>query len=55
VGLHYPIINWIESESVTIFKEMHEARVINPGWDYHELLRMLSEAIARGHVDRCLL
>jgi len=52
VGLHYPTVNWIESESVTIFKEMHEARVINPGWDYHELLRMLSEAIARGHVEQ---
>ena len=52
MGLHYPTVNWIESESVTIFKEMHEARVINPGWDYHELLRMLSEAIARGHVEQ---
>ena len=40
------------SEDVTIFKEMRETRVIDPGWDYHELLRMLSEAIARGYVDQ---
>ncbi len=37
---------------MTIFKEMRETRVIDPGWDYHELLRMLSEAIARGYVDQ---
>jgi hypothetical protein len=37
---------------VTIFKEMHETRVVNPGWDYRELLRMLSEAIARGYVEQ---
>lgn len=37
---------------MTIFKEMHEQRVVTPGWDYRELLRMLSEAIARGHVEQ---
>jgi hypothetical protein len=37
---------------MTIFREMHEARVVVPGWDYRELLRMLSEAIARGHVEQ---
>jgi hypothetical protein len=26
--------------------------VIDPGWDDHELLRMQSEAIARGYVER---
>lgn len=37
---------------MTIFKEMHEAREISSQGDYHELLRMLSEAIARGHVEQ---
>jgi hypothetical protein len=37
---------------VTIFKEMHETRVVNSGWDHRELLRMLSEAIARGYVEQ---
>ena len=39
------------NEDVTIFNEMHQTRVIDPGRDYHELLRMLSEAIARGNVE----
>ena len=37
---------------MTIFKEMHETRHIDPGRDYQELLRMLSEAIARGYVEQ---
>jgi hypothetical protein len=37
---------------VTIFKEMHEAREISSRRDYQELLRMLSEAIARGYVEQ---
>ena len=36
---------------MTIFKEMHEARALGH-WDYKELLRMLSEAIARGYVEQ---
>jgi hypothetical protein len=49
--LHYPSV-WIGGEDLTIFKEMHETRVVDPGWDYRELLRMLSEAIARGYVEQ---
>ncbi|MBZ5689966.1 MAG: hypothetical protein LAP86_33670 [Acidobacteriia bacterium] len=37
---------------MTVFKDMHETRVVDPGRDYHELLRMLSEAIARGYVEQ---
>ena len=37
---------------MTIFKEMHETGVLAPGRDYHELLRMLSEAITRGYVEQ---
>jgi hypothetical protein len=37
---------------VTIFKEMHEAREIGSQRGYHELLRMLSEAIALGYVEQ---
>jgi len=37
---------------VSVFKDMHEARVVRPGRDYHELLRMLSEAISDGHVEQ---
>jgi len=39
-------------KDVPIFKEMHETRTVEPGWDYQELLRMLSEAIARGYVEQ---
>jgi hypothetical protein len=49
--LHYPSIS-SRIGNMTIFREMHEARVVVPGWDYRELLRMLSEAIARGHVEQ---
>jgi hypothetical protein len=31
---------------------MHETREVAPGFDYRELRRMLSEAIARGCVDQ---
>jgi hypothetical protein len=31
---------------------MHETRVVEPGFDYRELRRMLSEAIARGYVEQ---
>jgi len=31
---------------------MHETRHVDAGWDYHELLRVLSEAITRGCVER---
>jgi hypothetical protein len=34
------------------FQGDHETRVVDPGWDYRELLRMLSEAIARGCVEQ---
>jgi len=37
---------------VSVFKDMHEARVVRPGQDYNELLRMLSEAISGGHVEQ---
>jgi hypothetical protein len=37
---------------VGIFKEMHETRVVSPGFDYGELRRMLSEAISRGYVEQ---
>jgi hypothetical protein len=37
---------------VTVFKDMHETRVIDSQWDYQQLLRMLSEAIARGYVEQ---
>lgn len=37
---------------MTVFKEMHEAREISGQRDYDELLRMLSEAIARGYVEQ---
>jgi hypothetical protein len=36
---------------LTIFKEMHEARELSP-LGYKELLRMLTEAIARGYVEQ---
>ena len=35
-----------------IFKEMHEAREIGSKWEFKQLLRMLSEAISRGHVEQ---
>jgi hypothetical protein len=37
---------------VTIFKEIHETRQIGSPRDCQELLRMLSEAIARGYVEQ---
>lgn len=37
---------------MTIFKEMRETREIGSQRDYHELLRMLSEAIARGYIEQ---
>ena len=33
-----------------IFKDMHEAHIVDT--QYRELLHMLSEAIARGHVEQ---
>jgi hypothetical protein len=35
-----------------IFREMHEERGFNSGWEYRELRRMLSEAISRGYVEQ---
>jgi len=37
---------------VSVFTEMHETREVGPGWDYQELLRMLSEAISSGYVEQ---
>lgn len=34
------------------FKKIHAVRVVNPGSDHDELLRMLSEAISRGYVEQ---
>lgn len=35
-----------------IFREMHEQRIFESDRDYHELCRMLSEAISRGYVEQ---
>ncbi len=35
-----------------VFKDMHEQRTVDPGRDYLELRRMLSEAIERGYVEQ---
>jgi hypothetical protein len=35
-----------------IFREMHEQRIFESDRDYHELRRMLSEAISRGYVEQ---
>jgi hypothetical protein len=35
-----------------IFKEIHAVRVVNPGLDHNELVRMLSEAISDGYVEQ---
>lgn len=35
-----------------IFKKIHAVRVVKPGSDHDELLRMLSEAISRGYVEQ---
>ncbi len=35
-----------------IFREMHEKRQFDSEWEYRELCRMLSEAIAGGYVER---
>ena len=37
---------------MSIFQEMHEQRLFNSEWEYRELRRMLSEAIARGYVEK---
>lgn len=37
---------------MSIFREMHEARVFESPRDYAELRRMLNEAIERGYVER---
>jgi hypothetical protein len=36
---------------MSIFREMHPTITVNPGHDYLELKRMLSEAIERGYVE----
>jgi hypothetical protein len=52
--LHHPsnLALLERSNDVTIFKDMHETRSIDSQRDYQELLRMLSEAIARGYVEQ---
>ena len=35
-----------------VFKEMHDGRHFESGWDYTELRRMLSEAISSGCVEQ---
>ena len=35
-----------------IFKKIHAVRVVNPGPEHNELLRMLSEAISGGYVEQ---
>ncbi|MGA9390184.1 MAG: hypothetical protein WBV69_07030 [Candidatus Sulfotelmatobacter sp.] len=35
-----------------LFKEMYEQRVFTSDWEYRELRRKLSEAIARGFVEQ---
>ena len=35
-----------------IFSEMHAKRQFDSEWEYRELRRMLSEAIARGYVEQ---
>jgi len=35
-----------------ILREIHAVRVVNPGLDHNELVRMLSEAISGGYVEQ---